>query len=364
MLMEQVSTLQKQLASAQSQLLQNNVQNLANLPSVPNMVPKSQNQVLMQNEVPTNAQNMPNLLSMLNTAPANVQNMQHLLSMSNMVPTNVQNMQNLLSMPNKIPNVLNQPLMLNTYPNLMNMNPANIAFFNQTTRTKENEMIRCIWVKGIPENYQDVDKLINIFGFFGNVQKVRLFDNKQVTALLELNDGEGAKQAVALMNNRKVQGSSLEVSLAKSNDKNIFEIDDDKTKDTSKIKETWRYMSAKNKFRQRGVLHMKDLSKKIVVWNIPAGKLDQLKEYVIENGFTVKSIVETKRLNAVCIGKEGTHKYTMALLELPSIDEAIGAIANLHNTWPKEFGAKRPDRDGYCCALDLRFAIYEDNHNF
>merc|ERR1719436_1666868 len=157
------------------------------------------------------------------------------------------------------------------------------------------------------------------------------------------------------MNKRKVQGSCLEVSLSKSD--NVKNKDDGiKSKDSSKIKETWRYISLQNKFRQKGVLRMKDLSSKIIVWNLPAGKLDQLKEYVIENGFTVKSIVETKRPNAVCVGEEGTHRYTQALMELPSIDEAIGAIANLHNTWPNEFGTKRTDTKGCCCGLDFRFA--------
>merc|ERR1712112_129716 len=36
--------------------------------------------------------------------------------------------------------------------------------------------------------------------------------------------------------------------------------------------------------------------------------------------------------------------YTMAVIELASVDEAIDAVANLHNSWPKKFGAMKKDR--------------------
>jgi len=36
--------------------------------------------------------------------------------------------------------------------------------------------------------------------------------------------------------------------------------------------------------------------------------------------------------------------YTMAVVELASVDEAIDAVANLHNSWPKKFGAMKKDR--------------------
>ena len=36
--------------------------------------------------------------------------------------------------------------------------------------------------------------------------------------------------------------------------------------------------------------------------------------------------------------------YTIVLAELASVDEAIDAVANLHNSWPKKFGTMKKDR--------------------
>ena len=36
--------------------------------------------------------------------------------------------------------------------------------------------------------------------------------------------------------------------------------------------------------------------------------------------------------------------YTMVLVELASVDEAIDAVANVHNSWPKKFGTMKKER--------------------
>jgi len=36
--------------------------------------------------------------------------------------------------------------------------------------------------------------------------------------------------------------------------------------------------------------------------------------------------------------------YTIVVVELASVDEAIDAVASLHNSWPKKFGTMKKDR--------------------
>merc|ERR1719244_805272 len=71
---------------------------------------------------------------------------------------------------------------------------------------------RCIWVTGLPESYQDTDKLVNVFGNFGNVRKVVYSDKKTDGALIEMDDSRGSVKAVAIMNNKKVDGQAIKVS--------------------------------------------------------------------------------------------------------------------------------------------------------
>merc|ERR1712203_1219170 len=46
---------------------------------------------------------------------------------------------------------------------------------------------KCIWVTGLPESFQDADKLVYVFGNFGNVRKV-VYSDKTDAALIELDD--------------------------------------------------------------------------------------------------------------------------------------------------------------------------------
>merc|ERR1712168_85708 len=58
----------------------------------------------------------------------------------------------------------------------------------------------------------DADKLTNIFGNFGNVQRVKFTDKKPDGALIELDDPRGAVKAVVNMNNKKIDGSTLKLA--------------------------------------------------------------------------------------------------------------------------------------------------------
>jgi len=210
-----------------------------------------------------------------------------------------------------------------------------------------NSRGRCVWVAGLPEDYQNADKLVNIFGNFGNVQRIKFTDKQPDGALIEFDDVRCAFKAVACMNNQKIDGSAIKVTFTKI-DSAIIKSEDGKSKDVRKAKENWRY-SKDGKFRRICMKRLRKLSNKVIVSNLPEGKFDQLKKHIVSNGYTVKSIEGSKRPNE----DKPSSDYTMAIVELASIEEAIGAVANLHNTWPNKFGEKKTDQRGNVRGLNF-----------
>merc|ERR1719205_578590 len=207
----------------------------------------------------------------------------------------------------------------------------------------KEERGRCVWVTGLPESYQDADKLINIFGNFGNVRKVVFSEKKPDGALIELDDSRGSIKAVVNMNRQKLDGQEIKVSFTKI-DQAGMKKDDARSKDVRQAKENWRFTSNKeSKFRKICMSRLRKLSSSIVVSNLPEGKSDLLKKHIIESGYTVKSIEGSQRPDDKDKPKPSTG-YTMALVELESVEEAIAAVANLHNTWPKKFGTMKNDK--------------------
>merc|ERR1712007_358992 len=108
--------------------------------------------------------------------------------------------------------------------------------------------------------------------------------------------------------------------------------------DVRKAKENWRFTGNKEaKFRKICLSRLRELSSSVIVSNVPEGKSDLLKKHIIESGYTVKSVEGSKRPEDKDKPNTG---YSMALVELASVEEAIAAVANLHNSWPKKFGEK------------------------
>jgi len=299
------------------------------------------------------------------------------------------NQAQLLMLLNQVTNLENQLRMPGMAQNQMGLNPANLlAVMNKAKLAKgqnqssnknmrgqatpnagsnlagllsamvggnTTERTRCIWITGLPEEYQDADKLTNIFGNFGNVQRVKFTDKKPDGALIELDDPRGAVKAVVNMNNKKIDGSTIKVSFSKLERAGFIKEDDPKSKLVYKAKENWRFASKDKdtKFRKICMSRLRNLSNKVIVSNLPEGKMDQLKKYIIESGFTVKSIEGSQRPDEE--GKPSTG-YTMAIVELADIEETIAAVAILHNTWPIKLGTKKVNRFDRSLPLNFAFA--------
>merc|ERR1719189_1166340 len=238
-------------------------------------------------------------------------------------------------------------------PAFNNSNLANLL--KSFTGEVQEERGRCVWVTGIPEDYQDADKLLNIFGNFGNVRKVVFSEKKSDGALIELDDARGAIKAVVNMNGQKLDGQAIKVSFTKIDSAGLRK-DDKKSKDVRQAKENWRFTGNKeSKFRKICMSRLRKLSSAVIVSNIPEGKSDLVKKHIIESGYTVKSIEGSQRPEDKDKPKPKTG-YTMAVVELASVEEAIAAVANLHNTWPKKFGTMKNDKFGNSRGLVFSLA--------
>merc|ERR1712051_1048826 len=117
-----------------------------------------------------------------------------------------------------------------------------------------------------------------------------------------------------------------------------------------KAKENWRYAEG-SKLPRRTAARLRQLSPKIIVANIPDGKEDMVKKHIIEAGYTVKDMQGSKKPNAPKTG------FTGQIIELASTEEAIGAVANLHNSWPKKMGTKNKDKFERERGLIFSFAL-------
>jgi RNA recognition motif-containing protein len=214
----------------------------------------------------------------------------------------------------------------------------------------------CVWVTGLPEEYQDADKLFNIFGNFGNVIRIKFTEKKPDGALIEMDDPRGAFKCIMSLNKKKLGGQEISVAGTKIEANTAYiKKGDTKSKDFRRAKENWRFSSKDKdgKFRKIVCSRLKNLSPKLIVSNLPDGKSDALKKYIIEAGYTVKSIEGSQRPE----DKEKKNTgYTMAVVELASVEEAIGAVAYLHNTWPAKFGTKKEDKFGNARGLVFSLA--------
>merc|ERR1711890_108522 len=130
--------------------------------------------------------------------------------------------------------------------------------------------------------------------------------------------------------------------------------DDTKSKDVRQAKENWRLSNNKEaKFRKICMSRLRGLSSSVIVSNVPEGKSDLLKKHIIESGYTVKSIEGSKRPEDKDKPSTG---YTMVVVELASVEEAIAAVANLHNSWSKKFGAMKKDKFDNSRGLNFSLA--------
>merc|ERR1711915_137938 len=163
-----------------------------------------------------------------------------------------------------------------------------------------------------------------------------------------MDNARSAIKACIVTRNQTIGGKPFKVIQSKIERARIGK-EDKKSMDVTKVKENWRF-AKDSKFLKICMARLRRLSPKIIVSNIPEGKEDLVKKHIIEAGYTVKSMEGSKRAESAKSG------FTMQIIELASTEEAIGAVANLHNTWSKKMGTKNKDHFERERGLNFSFA--------
>ena len=206
----------------------------------------------------------------------------------------------------------------------------------------------CLLVSSLPEDIASPDYLCNLFGFYGDVQRVKILRNKKDCAIIQMAKPHQATLCRNFLDQCKINGKRICVSYSRMTSIKLpadnGHDDDAKTKDFSSIKGVHRFRNPnlankliKNLCAPTTMLHIANLPENFAT----DGKLDELKSYFVDFGFTVKDTQEC--------GKDGS----MALIQLASVEEAIGALAKLHNKIPESIGTKKGEL-GLCISFSNR----------
>ena len=212
----------------------------------------------------------------------------------------------------------------------------------------------CLLVSSLPEDIASPDYLCNLFGFYGDVQRVKILRNKKDCAIIQMAKPHQASLCRNFLDQCKIDGKRICVSYSRMTSIKLpadnGHDDDAKTKDFSSIKGVHRFRNPnlankllKNLCAPTSMLHIANLPENFAT----NGKLDELKTYLVDSGFTVKDTQEC--------GKDGS----MALVQLSSVEEAISALAKLHNKIPESIGTKKGEL-GLCISFSNRRDISKE----
>ncbi|XP_060528236.1 polypyrimidine tract-binding protein 2 isoform X3 [Cylas formicarius] len=173
-------------------------------------------------------------------------------------------------------------------------------------------------VSNLNEEMVTPDALFTLFGVYGDVQRVKILYNKKDSALVQLAEPHQAHLAITHMDKLKVFGKNIRVMLSKHQSVQMpkeGQPDAGLTKDYSQ--------SPLHRFKKPGSKNYQNIyppSSTLHLSNIPATvNEDDIKEAFTKNGFTVKAF------------KFFPKDKKMALIQLPSMEEAVIALIKMHN---------------------------------
>jgi len=201
-----------------------------------------------------------------------------------------------------------------------------------------------VWVSNIPEDFRNTKAMCNIFGNFGNVMRIKFSRKKPDGALVQMQDPSHAAKCCQFLNNVRLPGGKLTVKPSKIEQVVINPHEDsDQAKDFSRGFEH-RYRDLNSKFAQTCLQRLGRPTAVLMVASIPEDKMSELKAYIIESGYNVEEFKEGKKkvVNDEAKGESNKKKTHFAFVELSSIEEAISAVARLHNTLPNSMAEGQP----------------------
>ncbi|XP_032451630.1 polypyrimidine tract-binding protein 1 isoform X11 [Nasonia vitripennis] len=173
-------------------------------------------------------------------------------------------------------------------------------------------------ISNLNEEMVTPDALFTLFGVYGDVQRVKILYNKKDSALIQLAEPHQAHLAMTHMDKLKVFGKPIRVMLSKHQ---TVQLPREGQPDAGLTKDYTN--SPLHRFKKPGSKNYQNIyppSATLHLSNIPATvSEEEIKEAFTKNGFTVKAF------------KFFPKDRKMALIQMPSMDDAVSALIKMHN---------------------------------
>ena len=174
-------------------------------------------------------------------------------------------------------------------------------------------------VKGLESAMMTNEIIASLFANFGNIQKV-LFLRKKHTALVEYHEVDSASVAKEMLNNLTFFGSQLKVCYS-----TYVSVDDNlaASNNPDKFKDVFTPVSKTYRFKQYKKISINPPSKVLHLSNIA--------REVYTQKALAEIFAEVGQVKKVRLLSSTDSEKCMALVELCSLEDALGCIATLHN---------------------------------
>ncbi|KAJ8687656.1 hypothetical protein QAD02_023450 [Eretmocerus hayati] len=173
-------------------------------------------------------------------------------------------------------------------------------------------------ISNLNEEMVTPDALFTLFGVYGDVQRVKILYNKKDSALIQMAEPHQAHLAMTHMDKLKVFGKPIRVMLSKHQ---TVQLPREGQPDAGLTKDYTN--SPLHRFKKPGSKNYQNIyppSATLHLSNIPATVTeDEIKEAFTKNGFTVKAF------------KFFPKDRKMALIQMPTMDDAVSALIKMHN---------------------------------
>jgi len=193
----------------------------------------------------------------------------------------------------------------------------------------------CLFVSRLPEDLANPDAIANLLGVYGDVNKVQMI--KDNSALVEMSQPEHASRVKNYLDQTKIGENKMLVSYSNKPSIRPKTENKDTFKDYSRAG-VHRFYGLKPGHKMLRSFYRP--SAELFVSRFESGKVENLKKFFEDSGYTVKDVKG--------VGQKGD----MAIVTLGSVEDGIKALAKLHNTKPEDLGEQKGRR-----GITLNFAI-------
>ncbi|GLH14920.1 Uncharacterized protein GBIM_19346, partial [Gryllus bimaculatus] len=173
-------------------------------------------------------------------------------------------------------------------------------------------------VSNLNEEMVTPEALFTLFGVYGDVQRVKILYNKKDSALIQMAEPHQAHLAMTHMDKLRVFGKQIRVMPSKHQ---TVQLPKEGQPDAGLTKDFTN--SALHRFKKPGSKNYQNIyppSATLHLSNIPPSiSEEEIKEAFTKNGFHVKAF------------KFFPKDRKMALIQLPSMDDAVTALIKMHN---------------------------------